>query len=325
MQTQRDVLVLWLIVLCGVLGAPGVFPGGAPATAAEPSGHLQVFGAFATPVEEPWNGVIHAALLAAQQHGHITYTWKDRIGYSGAMEPTLREVASQHRPHLIVGDTSGNEDAVRRVAKDYPTIAFAVSTGLGPAAPNVSVFDSWLHEPAYLCGLIAGTVTTSNTIGVVGGYAIPSVNSMVHACIAGVREANAQAHVSVRFINSWFDVEAAKRAALAQIDAGADMRYAERAGGIAAAKERGKLAFGNIIDQRAQAPQTVISAPVWDMTPTVQYVIQQVQSGAYTAQDLREYSMMAKGGARLAPLYDFAARLPKDLVELERVACHCTE
>jgi hypothetical protein len=48
-----------------------------------------VFAAFATPLEEPWNEAIHAALLDAQHQGHITYTWKDRIGYDGAMEGNL--------------------------------------------------------------------------------------------------------------------------------------------------------------------------------------------------------------------------------------------
>jgi basic membrane lipoprotein Med (substrate-binding protein (PBP1-ABC) superfamily) len=116
-------------------------------------------------------------------------------------------------------DAYGNEDAVRRVARDYPTIAFVLGSGLGPVVPNVSIFDNWLYEPAYLCGLIAGTVTKSHKIGVVGGYPIPEVNSIVNAFIAGVKEVNAQVHVSVRFIQAWFDSAAAKQAALAQIDA----------------------------------------------------------------------------------------------------------
>src|SRR5690606_2325399 len=54
---------------------------------------LLVFGAYATPIEEPWDGVIHAALVAAQEDGRIEYEWQDEIGYSGDMEIVLREVA----------------------------------------------------------------------------------------------------------------------------------------------------------------------------------------------------------------------------------------
>ena len=295
-------------------------PAAAPATEgiSSESGPLKVFAAFATPIEEPWDGVIHAALEKAKEAGQIDYQWTDNIGYSGDMERILNEVASEQQPAIIFGDAFGNEEAVRRVAKDYPEIAFVFGSGLGPSEPNLSVFDNWIHEPAYLSGLIAGTLTKTGKVGVVGGYPVPEVNRIINAYIAGVKEANPDAEVLVTFINSWFDPAAAKEAALAQIDAGADILFAERFGVIEAAAENGLLAFGNMSDQNSLAPDTVITGPVWDMEPTVQYVIQQVESGAYTAQDLKDFSMMAKGGARLAPFHGFEEKLPADLLELVR-------
>lgn len=55
-------------------------------------------------------------------------------------------------------------------------------------------------------------------------------------------------------------------------------------------------------DQSTSAPEPVVSGPVWNMTPTVEYIIKQVEAGAYTAQDLKDFSMVAKGGASLAPI-----------------------
>src|SRR4051812_41482283 len=52
-----------------------------------------VYGAFATPIEEPWDGVIHAALQRAADAGEITYKHVDNIGYSGGMERSLRNIA----------------------------------------------------------------------------------------------------------------------------------------------------------------------------------------------------------------------------------------
>jgi basic membrane protein A and related proteins len=277
---------------------------------------LNVFGAYATAIEEPWDGVIHSALLKAQEAGQITYKFVDEIGYSGDMERILRETAEDSRPNIIFGDAFGNEEAVRRVAADYPEIAFVFGSGLGPSEPNLSVFDNWIHEPAYLSGLIAGSVSKSGTIGVVGGYPVPEVNRIVNAFIVGAKETNPEVKVQVTFLNSWFDPAAAKEAALAQISAGADVLFAERFGVIEAAQEKGLLAFGNMSDQNSLAPETVITGPVWNMEPTVQYIIKQVAGGTYTAQDLKDFSMMAKGGASLAPLYSFEASLPADLVEL---------
>ncbi|HBF42002.1 MAG TPA: BMP family ABC transporter substrate-binding protein [Anaerolineaceae bacterium] len=275
---------------------------------------VKVFGAFATPIEEPWDGVIHQALNAAKDAGKIDYTYTENIGYSGDMERILREVADQQKPDIIMGDAFGNEEAVRRVAKDYPDIAFAFGSGLGPADPNFSVFDNWIQEPAYLAGMLAGGMSKSGIVGVVGGYPVPEVNRLVNAFIKGAKEVNPDVKVLVAFINSWFDPAAAKEAALAQVDGGADVLFAERFGVIDAAKEKGILAIGNMSDQNSLAPDTVITSPVWDMAPTVEYLVNQVNAGSYTAMDLKDFSMMAKGGASLAPFHSLESKIPADLL-----------
>jgi len=304
-QTLITFTLLLVVVTTGCAPKPTAEPG--------PTKPL-VFGAFATPIEEPWDGVIHGALLKAEQEGKIDYEYTDNIGYAGDMERVLREVADQKKPALILGDAFGNEEAARRVAKDYPNIAFAFGSGLGPSEPNFSVFDNWIHEPAYLSGMLAGGLTKSNTIGVVGAMPVPEVNRLVNAFIAGAKEINPDAKVLVSFINSWFDPAAAKEAALAQIDAGADVLYAERFGVIEAAKENGLWAFGNMSDQNELAPDLVVTSPVWNMDPTVAYLISQVQSGAYTAQDLKDFSMVAKGGASLAPFHATEGKIPAELL-----------
>lgn len=279
---------------------------------------LKVYAVYATPIEEPWDGVIHAALLDAEEAGLITYDYVDDLGYAGDFERVLAEVAEEDAPDAIFGDAFGNEEAVRRVARDYPDIAFAFGSGLGPSEPNFAVFDNWIHEPAYLSGLIAGTVSESGVIGVVGGFPVPEVNRIVQAFIVGVKEANEDATVLISFINSWFDPPAAKEAALAQLDAGADVLFAERFGVIEAAAERGAYAFGNMSDQNDLAPETVLTGPVWHLEPLVRYVIDQVNKDSFTAQDLKDFTMMGKGGASLAPLHGHESWLPAELVELVR-------
>ena len=279
-----------------------------------PEAKLKVFGAFATPIEEPWDGVIHSALLKAQEEGKIEYTYTENIGYSGDMERVLREVCEQQKPDLIMGDAFGNEEAARRVAADYPDIAFAFGSGSGPSNPNFAVFDNWIHEPAFLMGMLAGGLTQSGKIGVVGGYPVPEVNRIVNAFVAGAKAQNPNATILVTFINSWFDPAAAKEAALAQIDSGADVLFAERFGVIDAAAENGLWAFGNMSDQNELAPDYVVSSAVWNMDPTVNYLISQVSGGTFTAQDLKDFSMMGKGGASLAPFHATEGKLPAELV-----------
>src|SRR5688572_25773842 len=284
---MKNTLAVLMLVLALLLAAcaPAM-----PATpVAEESNVLSVFGAYATAIEEPWDGVIHSALQKAQMDGRITYEFSDDIGYAGDMERVLREVADQKKPDIIFGDAFGNEEAVRRVAKDYPEIAFVFGSGGGPAEPNFSVFDNWIHEPAYLAGMLAGGLTKSNTLGVVGGYPVPEVNRIVNAFIGGAKEINPNVEVKVTFLNSWFDPAAAKEAALAQVGAGADVLFAERFGVIEAASENDLVAIGNMSDQKELAPEHVVSSVTWNMKPTVGYVIDQVMAGSYTAQDLKDF------------------------------------
>jgi basic membrane protein A len=299
-----------LLAACG-----GDDEGGGEATGGDEP--LKVFGAFATPIEEPWDGVIHSALTKEEEAGRIEYDQTDDIGYAGDMERVLRQVAEQDQPDIIFGDAFGNEELVRRVAADYPDIAFVFGSGGGPVDPNVSVFDNWIHEPAYLSGLLAGGLTKSNSIGIVGGYPVPEVNRIVNAFIDGAQEVNPKIEAKVTFLNSWFDPAAAKEAALAQIDAGSDVLFAERFGVIEAAAENELYAFGNMSDQTELAPEYVVTGPVWNMTPTVEYVIDQVEAGSYTAQDLKDFSMMAKGGASLAPINeDVQGGIPQRLIDM---------
>jgi basic membrane protein A len=311
MKNTLSVLILVLALLLVACG-PGVQATPLP----EESKVLSVFGAYATAIEEPWDGVIHGALQKAQSAGRISYEFTDDIGYAGDMERVLREVAEQKKPAIIFGDAFGNEEAVRRVAKDYPEIAFVFGSGGGPAEPNFSVFDNWIHEPAYLSGMLAGGLTKTNVIGVVGGLPVPEVNRIVNAFIAGALLVNPEVDVKTSFINSWFDPAAAKEAALAQIDSGADVLFAERFGVIEAAAENSFYAFGNMSDQKDLAPEYVVSGPVWHMEPTVDYIISQVAGGIYTAQDLKDFSMVAKGGATLAPINtNVTGGVPQELID----------
>ena len=85
----------------------------------------------------------------------------------------------------------------------------------------------------------------------------------------GAQEVNPDVKFTVSFIGSWYDPPKAKAAALAMIDQGSDMLYAERFGVSNAAKERGVKAIGNVIDTEEQHPDTVVASALWHMEPSL--------------------------------------------------------
>jgi basic membrane lipoprotein Med (substrate-binding protein (PBP1-ABC) superfamily) len=201
---------------------------------------------------------------------------------------------------------------VRKVALDYPKVAFLMGSSGRPQPPNLSVFDDYIQESSYLSGIVAGALTKSNRIGMVGGYAIPEVNRLMNAFMEGVRQTNPKAVFTVTFIGSWFDPPKAKEAAFAQMDRGVDVLYAERFGVSDAAKERGALAVGNVIDTQPEYPSTVVVSALWHMEPTIDHALAALQAGSFKAEDYGKYSLMAFRGNSLSDLGTFAGKVPPD-------------
>ncbi|MCF6273292.1 MAG: BMP family protein [Rhodobacteraceae bacterium] len=274
---------------------------------------VKVAGIFTLPVEQQWISRIHIALVAADERGDIEYTYSENVSNTD-YERVMREYA-ESGIELVVGEVFGLERAARKVAADYPETAFLMGSSFAPQEPNFSIFDNFIHEPAYLSGMAAGAASESNLIGLVGGYAIPEVNRLMHAFMEGARETNPEVTFLVNFIDSWYDPPKAKESAFAMMDAGADVMYAERFGVSDAAVERGMKAIGNVIDTSADYPDTILASALWIMGPTVDRAIAAVAEGNYVAADYGIYSYMEYGGGALALDEDL---VPADIVALIR-------
>ncbi len=299
-------------VAVAALAALGLSSTALAQASAAPAAKLKVAAIYTVPFEQQWVSRIHKALKAAEARGEIEYKASEKVA-NADYERVMREYA-QGGNSFIVGESFAVEAAARKVAKDFPKVNFLMGSSGKPQAPNFSVFDNYIQEPAYLSGMLAGGMTKSNKIGMVGGYPIPEVNRLMHGFMAGAREVNPKVTFQVTFINSWFDPPKAKEAAFAQIAAGADVMYAERFGVSDAAKEKNVLAIGNVINTQADYPNTVIASALWNMEPTIDRALKLIKEGKFKAEDYGQYSMMKYKGSELSPLGTFEARLPKDLV-----------
>ncbi len=258
---------------------------------------LKVAAVWTVPVEQQWASRLHNALVAAEERGEIDYLYSENVTNTD-YERVMREYAQQG-VQLMIGEAFGVEQPARAVAEEYPEIAFLMGSSLPPVEPNFATFDNFIHEPSYLTGIIAGLKTETDKIGMVGGYAIPEVNRLMHAFMAGAQSVNPNVTFSVSFINSWYDPPKAKETAFAMVDAGADILYAERFGVSDAAKERGILAIGNVIDTAADYPGTILASALWHGEPMIEKAIADVKAGSFTASDYGIYAFMEHGGASL--------------------------
>ncbi|WP_370402411.1 BMP family protein [Sulfitobacter sp. JB4-11] len=289
------------------------------AWAADP---IKVAGIYTVPVEQQWVSRIHKAAETAQARGDISYSFTENVSNTDYAR-VMREYAEAGNT-LIIGEVFGAEQEAREVAADYPDVAFLMGSSFkeDAALPNFSVFDNYIQDAAYLSGIIAGAMTESGNIGMVGGFPIPEVNRLMHAFMAGAAEMKPDISFQVSFIGSWFDPPKAKETAFAMIENGADLLYAERFGVSDAAKEKGILAIGNVIDTQSEYPDTVVASAIWHFEPTLDAAIAAVQAGEFTAKDYGIYSFMKEGGCSLAPLGTFEGKVPEAAMKLveERTA-----
>ncbi len=301
----------------------GVLLGGAAASVAanlplsalaqEP---IRMAGIYTVPVEQQWVSRIHIAAEALKAAGTVDYTYTENV--SNTDYPRVMREYCEAGVKLIVGEIFGAEAEAREVCAEYPDVAFLLGSSFMPdeaANPNLGVFDNYIQDAAYLSGIVAGGMTAGN-IGMVGGFPIPEVNRLMNAFMAGVREVKPEAKFQVSFIGSWFDPPKAKETAFAMIDGGADLMYAERFGVSDAAKERGVLAIGNVIDTQADYPDTVVTSALWHFEPTLNAAVAAVQAGTFKAENYGVYSYMKVGGCSLAPLGTFEDKVPAEIKAL---------
>ncbi len=277
---------------------------------------LKMAGIYTVPVEQQWVSRIHIAAEALKAAGTVDYSYTENVANTDY--PRVMREYCEAGVKLIVGEIFGAEAEAREVAAEYPDVAFLLGSSFMPDAaanPNLAVFDNYIQDAAYLSGIVAGGMTAGN-IGMVGGFPIPEVNRLMNAFMAGVREVKPDAKFQVSFIGSWFDPPKAKETAFAMIDGGADLMYAERFGVSDAAKERGVLAIGNVIDTQGDYPETVVTSALWHFEPTLNAAVAAIQGGSFKADNYGTYSFMTAGGCSLAPLGTFEGKVPAEVMAL---------
>ncbi len=184
-------------------------------------------------------------------------------------ERVIRDLAQTGTYEIIVGHST-YVDGVAANKADFPDTLFVYS-GSGnddhDGGDNAYWIDVFIHEPAYLAGIIAGHMTETNRISGVAAYPFPNVNAPLNAFVDGARSVNPNIEVAgVTYIESWFDPATASAAAEAQIANGSDVIYAERFGPFNAAEDAGNVrAVGHFTDQLSLSPVVLTSAVAqWD-------------------------------------------------------------
>jgi len=233
--------------------------------------------------DQSWNGGAYQGLMRIRdsigaQVSHI------QTKTPAEFEENFRQYGSQGYT-LVFGHGFEFQDAAERVAPEFPKTVYITTSGNRLGA-NLAGIEFSFEEASYLAGMIAGTMTRSGTIGVIGGTELPPVRRSFEAFAAGARRNRPGVNVVTSYIGNWDDVSAGKEQALAQIGRGVDVIFqnADAAGlGIfnAARESRGVYVFGSNSDQNNVAPAVTLGSVVIDLPHAFLTVAREVKDGTF--------------------------------------------
>jgi len=234
---------------------------------------------------------MYAALLAIQKE--MGGANKMELVYSEGMfvvddaASAIRDYASEGYD-LVIAHGSQYGSSLQEIAPDFPETSFAhgttVNTFVDEGISNVFAYEAASDQGGYVNGVIAGKLTKSNVVGVVGPIETGDAKLYVDGFMAGVKAANPDAKVNVNYIGSFSDVALAAEAANTHMAAGADVLSGTAqmvVGAIGVAKDNGVLWLGTQASQTSLAPDIVVANQVYDWTVVLDEMISLIRKSTY--------------------------------------------
>jgi len=260
-------------------------PMAASAVTTSASGPLKIAFAYVGPVGDGgWTFAHDNARKALEKEfgDKIVTSFVEKVPEAADAERVFRDMASQGNT-LIFGTTFGYMEPMLKVAADLPNVKFEHATGY-KQAPNMRTYDSRTYEGAYMAGVIAGGMTKTNTLGVVGSIPIPEVIRNINSFTLGAQSVNPKITTKVVWVNEWFNPPKETEAAQSLINGGADvlMQNTDSSAVLQTAGKAGKYAFGWDSDMTAYAPAAHLASSIINWAPYYKKVTQDALAGTWS-------------------------------------------
>ena len=265
--------MLKLAALSAIAGAA------APALAMAPAKTpLKVAYAYVGPVGDGGYSYQHDQGRQAVQKkfgDKVITSFVENVPEGSDAERVFRDMANQGNK-VIFATSFGYMDAIVKVARDFPDVVFEHATGYKTAA-NLSTYDCRTYEGAYMAGVIAGKMSKTGVIGVVGSVPIPEVLRNIDSFTLGAQSTHPAIKTKVVWVNDWHNPPKETEAATALINGGADVLFqnTDSPAVLKTAEQMGKRAFGWDSDMTKYGPKASLGSAVEDWAP---YYIQTVQA-----------------------------------------------
>ena len=289
--------------------APAPAPAAAPAPKADP---LKIAFAYVGPVGDGGWTFAHdngRKALEKEFGDKIVTSFVEKVPESADAERVMRDMVAQGNK-LIFGTTFGYMEPMLKVAADAKDVKFEHATGY-KNAENLRAYDSRTYEGAYMAGVIAGKMTKTNTLGVVGSIPIPEVVRNINSFTLGAQSVNPKVKTKVVWVGDWFNPPKETEAATSLINGGADvlMQNTDSPAVLKTAESMGKRAFGWDSDMTAYGPKAHLGSAVINWAPYYISTVREVLEGKWKTSPTKIWWGVKEGAIDFVSV---AADVPDD-------------
>jgi basic membrane protein A len=247
---------------------PAASAAAAPASAA--SGPLKIAFAYVGPVGDGGWSFAHdngRKALEKELGAQVQTSFVESVPESADAERVFRDMVAQGNT-LVFGTSFGYMEPMLKVAADNKGVRFEHATGY-KTSDNLRTYDGRTYEGAYMAGVLAGGMTKTNTIGVVGSIPIPEVIRNIDSFTLGAQSVNPKVKVKVVWVNEWFNPPKETEGAQSLIDGGADvlLQNTDSSAVLQTAEKNGKYAFGWDSDMTHYGPKAHLASAVINWGP----------------------------------------------------------
>lgn len=249
--------------------------------------------------DKSFNSAAYQGATKAQQDFKIDLKYVEATD-TNAIE-NLHRAFARKKFDLVIGVGFAQQEAVRKVASQFPHVKFAVIDS-EVNAPNVRSLLFEEHEGSFLVGALAAMASKSNSIGFVGGMDIPLIRRFSMGYAAGARYVSPKITFNENYIGvtgeAWNNPAKAKELALAQIAKGSDVIFvaagASNSGVFDAIEEKKKLAIGVDSNQNWIKPGLILTSMQKSVDVAVYDTIKEAQAGKFSPGIVR-FGLKNKG------------------------------
>ena len=212
----------------------------------------------------------------------VVTSFVEKVPESADAERVIRDMAGQGNK-LIFGTTFGYMEPMLKVAADFKDVKFEHATGY-KTAENMRTYDSRTYEGAYMAGVIAGKMSKTGTLGVVGSIPIPEVVRNINSFTLGAQSVNPKIKTKVVWVNEWFNPPKETEAATALINGGADVLFqnTDSSAVLQTAEKMNKRAFGWDSDMTAYGPKAHLGSAIINWAPYYIKATREALEGKWT-------------------------------------------